>query len=168
MKKKILLFDLDGVCAAFIEKLYEMFPHIKNMPQGKEREEEIDNVCSTYGNHIFLNLDPIPGTITAVKILNKEYEIYFCSTPMQLVPESWTDKFLWINKLFGDIAYKKLILTHNKGLIIGDYLIDDRIANGVENFIGEHIHFGYNNTKNWKEVLLYLSKKDNWNLLSHL
>ena len=53
-------------------------------------------------------------------------------------------------------AFKKLILSHNKGLLLGDYLIDDRIANGVDGFKGEHIHFGTDQFPDWKSVLEYL------------
>jgi hypothetical protein len=39
---------------------------------------------------------------------------------------------------------------------MGDFLIDDRIANGVADFTGEHIHFGTERFPTWKEVLDYL------------
>ena len=57
----------------------------------------------------------------------------------------------------GDPAYKRLILTHNKQLNIGDYLIDDRTKNGAGEFTGEHIHFGTEKFPDWKSVLDYLS-----------
>lgn len=38
-------------------------------------------------------------------------------------------------------------------MIKGDYLIDDRLVNGVEKFEGELIHFGSEKFKGWKEVL---------------
>jgi 5'(3')-deoxyribonucleotidase len=56
----------------------------------------------------------------------------------------------------GDTSKKKLILCHNKGLVKGDFLIDDRIANGVADFSGEHIHFGQDKFPGWKEVMTYL------------
>lgn len=71
-------------------------------------------------------------------------------------------KRLWIEKHFGEIFYKKVIITHRKDLLIGDYLIDDRIANGAGNFKGAHLHFGWNyiNNKdniypNWEAILTY-------------
>ena len=50
----------------------------------------------------------------------------------------------------------QLILSHNKNLNIGDYLIDDRTANGAAQFMGEHIHFGSEKFPNWNSVLDYL------------
>ncbi len=59
----------------------------------------------------------------------------------------------------GDLAYKKLILSHNKGLLKGDFLIDDRTVNGVSEFEGEHIHFGSENFPNWESVIKYMLLK---------
>lgn len=46
---------------------------------------------------------------------------------------------------------------------IGDFLIDDRICNGVENFSGYHIHFGSEKFPNWEVTYDYLIKiNNNW------
>ena len=44
----------------------------------------------------------------------------------------------------------------NLNLNIGDFLIDDRTANGAGQFTGEHIHFGTGKWKDWKSTLDYL------------
>ena len=75
------------------------------------------------------------------------------------VPDSYKGKRIWLSKYFGELATKKLILTHRKDLALGDILVDDRIKNGVENFKGEHIHFGNDKFPNWKSVLEYLILK---------
>ena len=49
----------------------------------------------------------------------------------------------------GKSAYKRLIISQNKHLNIGDYLIDDRTANGVGQFRGEYIHFGSEKFPDW-------------------
>ena len=71
-------------------------------------------------------------------------------------PDSWAEKRRWVEENLGKSAHKKLILCHNKGLVKGDFLIDDRIANGVADFGGEHIHFTTEQFPTWKEVLEYL------------
>lgn len=71
---------------------------------------------------------------------------------MWLVPESFTGKRLWVEEHFGELATKRLILTHRKDLAIGDYLIDDRKANGAGEFTGVHIHFGTEHFPNWRKV----------------
>ena len=55
-----------------------------------------------------------------------------------------------------------MILSHNKGLLKGHYLIDDRLKHGVEDFEGEHIHFGQLGFENWIKVITYLREKDKW------
>lgn len=62
----------------------------------------------------------------------------------------------WVKKYLGKSAYKRLTLSHNKHLNIGDYLIDDRTDNGAGQFRGEHIHFGSKKFPDWKAVLSYL------------
>ena len=42
---------------------------------------------------------------------------------------------------------KKIILTHRKDLVSGDYLIDDRSKNGASEFCDEWIQFGSEHTK---------------------
>ena len=77
---------------------------------------------------------------------------------MNKVSHSYTGKREWIQKIFGDWADKKLILTHRKDLCIGDYLIDDNYkGRGQEFFKGQLIHFGTNELfMNWKDVFDYL------------
>jgi 5'-nucleotidase len=49
-----------------------------------------------------------------------------------------------------------VIFSHNKHLNQGDYLIDDRKANGAGDFKGMHIHFGTDEFPDWAAVLKYL------------
>ena len=42
---------------------------------------------------------------------------------------------------------------HNKALLKGGYLIDDRRDNGASEFEGKFIHFGSDEFKNWEIIL---------------
>jgi hypothetical protein len=86
--------------------------------------------------------------------------VYFLSTPVWDNPSSYTEKRIWIGNTFGEAAEKKLILSHNKGLFYGHYLIDDRRVNGVEEFVGEHIHFGTIPFSGWESVLTYIALQE--------
>lgn len=151
---------MDGVLADFGSTLHQLFPHIESMPDGKEKGDEVDRCCGEKPE-IFSMLQPIKDAEKSFKWLCDHYEVYFLSTPMWLVPQSYTDKRLWVERIFGELAKKKLILTHNKGLLMGDYIIDDRIKHGVDNFRGEHIHFGQEGFEHWEDVIRYLASKDN-------
>jgi 5'(3')-deoxyribonucleotidase len=53
-----------------------------------------------------------------------------------------------------------MFITHRKDLLIGDFLIDDRLANGAKDFKGELLRFGWdyeqnreNEYKDWASIL---------------
>ena len=142
--KPIVLIDLDGVMSAFDKKRDEL------QAQGFAQEK-----LWKYPR-LFRDLEPISGAVDAWHKLQDKYDTYIVSTPTWSTPEGWSDKVYWVKETLGKSAKKKVILTHNKGLVIGDYLIDDRIANGVADFQGEHIHFGSERFPNWEAVLQYL------------
>ncbi len=104
----------------------------------------------------FEDLPIIEGSYNAISKLSEKYDIYFLSTSPWSNIYASSEKRIWLEKHFGDLAFKKLILSHNKGLLKGDYLIDDRLLNGVTEFEGEHIHFGTSKYRNWESVLKYL------------
>jgi len=142
--KPVVLIDLDGVLADFDKRAQEL------EAQGIKGQS-----LFRYPN-VFRDLDPIEGAIEAWHALQDKYETYILSTPPWSNPEAWSEKRIWVENYLGKSSKKKLILCHHKGLVNGDYLIDDRIANGVADFVGEHIHFGNENFTGWKDVLTYL------------
>lgn len=146
--KKLLHIDLDGVIADFISAMHSH--PLRKIPPYDEHPDTIP--------HIFSNLQPIEGAVTAVqKLLNSnKYEVYFLSTAPWNNPSAWTDKRLWLAEQFGDKINRRLILTHRKDLVKGDILIDDRPNNGAQDFEGEWIHFGSDSYPTWSSVLNYL------------
>lgn len=124
----------------------------------EEKEAFKDDLDDVPG--IFSKMKPVDGAIDAYKELSQYFDVYILSTAPWNNPSAWTDKLLWVQKYLGDFAYKRLILSHNKNLNAGDFLIDDRTANGAGEFKGEHIHFLSDTYKNWDDVLGYLISKD--------
>lgn len=147
-KKKIVFVDMDGVLCdfgAFLEKMTS---------KGMNKFQ----VFKMLG--VFEDLNPILGAVDAFHLLDQYFDVYILSTPLWSNPDSWKGKRIWVEKYLGKAAKKKLILSHNKGLMTGDYLIDDREANGVLDFEGEHIKFGEGEYIGWNEVLNYLFSKE--------
>ena len=124
----------------------------------EEKEAFKDDLDDVPG--IFSKMKPVDGAIDAYRELSQYFDVYILSTAPWNNPSAWTDKLLWVQKYLGDLAYKKLILSHNKNLNAGDFLIDDRTANGAGEFKGEHIHFLSDTYKNWDDVLDYLISTD--------
>ena len=117
----------------------------------KEYEGRLDEVPG-----IFALMDPMPGSIEAVHRLAKLYDVYILSTAPWKNPSAWADKVSWVTKYLDDVLHKRLILSHQKDLLKGDYLIDDRPKHGADSFEGEWIQFGNEKFPDWPSVVNYL------------
>ena len=143
---KTLFIDMDGVIVDFMQS-------VKNHPEFEKYKNEIDALPD-----VFLNALPMEHAIDSVgKLLDcGKYEVYIASTAPWGNIDSLSHKRIWIEKYFGDRLKKRLILTHRKDFLIGDYLIDDRLKNGAREFKGELLHFGTAKYPDWDSVLQYL------------
>ena len=144
--KKVLYIDMDGVLVNFqsgIDKLTEA-----EKIEYKDQEKNVP--------HIFSKMEPIDGAIDAYKILAEHFNTYILSTAPWNNETALGDKVAWVKKYLGNHAHKRLILSHNKHLNHGHYLIDDRDKNGADKFVGELILFGGEKFPNWNSVTEYL------------
>lgn len=148
MEKQIIYIDMDNVLVDFPSA----FPYL-SMETLKAYEGRLDEVPG-----IFLLMKPMEGAIEAYRFLAEHFNVFILSTAPWLNPSAWSDKLLWVQKYLGDVAYKRLILTHHKDLNRGDFLIDDRKKNGASEFHGIHILFGSEEFKDWESVIMYFSQ----------
>ena len=144
--KRILYVDMDNVLVDFPSGISRISIELQN-----KYEDRLDEVPG-----IFSLMDPLKGAIESYKKLSQKFDTYILSTAPWKNSSGWSDKNKWVKKYLGDVAYKRLILSHHKNLNYGDYLIDDRLANGVNSFKGEHIHFGSDQFPDWESVCSYL------------
>jgi 5'-nucleotidase len=155
--KKILYVDMDGVLVDF-KSVYpkltaeQRAKYNPNDPEGKKDHKAPYDLIP----NIFSIMEPINGAIAAYEKLSQVYETYILSTAPWENPSAWSDKLEWVKKHLGNVAHKRLILSHNKHLNKGDYLIDDRKKNGADKFDGELIHFASDRYPDWDSVLRYL------------
>jgi 5'(3')-deoxyribonucleotidase len=145
--KKILYIDMDNVLVDFQTGIDSLSHEEKIASEG-----EYDNVSG-----IFSMMEPMKDAIDAFNILSDKYDVYILSTAPWGNPSAWTDKLLWVKHFLGEKAKKRLILSHNKHLAKGDYLIDDRLANGAKDFEGELLLFGSDKFPDWSSVIAYLN-----------
>lgn len=150
--KKQLYFDMDNVLVDFKSGLDQV------SAEEKARYEDDGTGKPHYDDipRIFSMMSPMPGAIEAFHKLAEKYNVYILSTAPWKNPSAWSDKLQWVQKYLGEVAYKRLILTHHKDLNRGDFLIDDKGKNGTSEFEGEWIHFGSERFPDWDAVLKYL------------
>ena len=149
MHKKILYIDMDGVLADFDSAVAKLSPEVREQYRG-----HLDDVPG-----LFLQMDPIPGAIDAALQLAERFDTYILSTAPWNNPSSWADKVTWIQRHLGKPYEKRLILSHHKDLLKGDFLIDDRPKHGADSFEGKWIQFGSKEYPHWKSILEYLLRE---------
>jgi len=147
--KKILYLDMDNVLVDFESAFARC--------TAEELAEYDDNRDDIPG--IFSRMDPMPGALEAFEVLSERFDTYLLSTGPWGNPSAWSDKLEWVKTHLGERAHKRLILSHHKNLNRGDIIVDDRVANGVADFQGEHIQFGTDRFPDWPTVLEHLLAK---------
>lgn len=143
---KRLYVDMDNVLVDFDGAVKQLSDETR-----KEYEGRIEDVPG-----LFDMMKPMSRAIEAIDILKDHFDMYILSTAPWNNPTAWSDKVKWVQKYFGEVFYKRLIISHHKDLCKGDYLIDDRVKNGAGEFEGELIQFGSERFPNWESVLRYL------------
>jgi 5'-nucleotidase len=146
MKHKIVYIDMDNVLVDFRSAFEKIEPQI--LQQYENEKDEIPGIFSL--------MQPMMEGVESYEKIAAQYDTYILSTAPWKNPTAWSDKLLWVQKHLGEVAHKRLILTHNKHLNRGDYLIDDRPNNGASEFQGELILFGSTSFPDWKSVVAYL------------
>ena len=148
--KKILYVDMDNVLVDFQSGIDKTNEDVRTEYAGR-----LDEVPG-----IFSLMKPLLGAVEAYKQLVVEFSTYILSTSPWENPSAWSDKLIWVKEYLGEDARKRLILTHNKDLNIGHFLVDDRLKNGADKFKGELLHFGTEKFPDWNAVLDYLIPKE--------
>lgn len=134
----------------------------------------VDNTNLKYAfeeQYFFLNLEPNENAIDAITLLSKIHNVIICSvTNSNIYPYAAQEKTQWIQKHLPMLhnGPTNLVLTEDKSILHGHYLIDDnpeidKIGINAENIHWEHVVFNqpYNeinsNKKfiinNWKQIL---------------
>lgn len=141
----ILYVDMDDTLCKYTSTLLPQITSKLQFPQGQLG--------------FYRNLEPIKDAIESVtKLINSNlYDVYILTAPSVINTHSYSEKREWIEKYFGYEFCHKLIISPNKGLLKGSYLIDDcSFGKGQEGFRGELILFGGDKYPTWESVIEYL------------
>ena len=159
---RIILIDMDNTITDYSQKMAEELSKI--YPNGGITKDNWfeDSGLTSVRKYIqsrsgfFFSLQPIDGALDALRELDQRYTIFIVSSPSDTCH---SDKVKWIKHHFGEKWARKLILTKDKTMIVGDILIDDKIEiNGESHPTWRHILFGQSYNKHSD-----LPRIDSWN-----
>ena len=145
---KRVYIDMDGVLCNFYKATKKALSENPNQKYPQ----------SQWG--FFLRLEEIPGAIDAFNELKKSYDVWILTRPSFKNVNCYTEKAQWVCDHLGYDALEKTIMSGDKSLLKGDYLIDDDLNANQERFEGELIKFSSDRFKNWSDVLEYLIPLD--------
>ena len=178
--KKVILVDMDNVLAdyegEFLQRYRKNFPNHFYIPLEKrntfylydqyppELKKTVEGILTSVG--FFENLPPIEGGKEAIeKMKSLGHEVFICTSFISNYKNCILEKYAWVEKNLGYYWTLRTILTKDKTLVYGDYLIDDRPEHkGIRKPSWEHILYQmpYNKDlkekrrltwKNWEDIL---------------
>ena len=137
----LILVDMDGVIAnleaRFFERYKVLFPEqahevprrpsnwnlVSDLP--KEHAGSLDTILGEPG--FFSGLDPLPGAIKAIHAMTAEgHDVVLCTSPFLISKWCESEKRHWVEEHLGESYANALVLTHDKTIVRGDVLIDDK------------------------------------------
>ena len=144
---KRIFIDMDDVLCDFktaFETRKAQFPDVQ-YPQSEQG--------------FFKGLTPIDGAISAMDWLytTPEFDPFILTAPSVYNPLCYTEKRLWAEAHLGFDWCHRLIISPDKSLLNGDYLIDDRDrGHGQDRFTGTLIKFGSSSYPDWENISKFL------------
>lgn len=137
VKKLDIIVDLDGIVVNLISRWLQKYndTYADNISVDKITKFDFDSLVKPEcGKKIYDFLDydtfrycnPIPGAVEALKKLNDTHFIHIVSAHSAAIPSSAVAKYEWCQEYIPFIEQKKITICHQKHLIIGDVIIDDK------------------------------------------
>lgn len=144
LKKKRIYVDMDGVLCDFYGSAKKA---LTETPQQRFPQ-------SQWG--FFLKLPEIKNAVESINILKHKYDVWILTRPSSRNVNCYTEKAQWIWDHLGFDMLEKLIISSDKSLVKGDYLIDDQNNANQDKFEGEWIQFGSDKFPDWEHIIKYL------------
>ncbi|CEM09910.1 unnamed protein product [Vitrella brassicaformis CCMP3155] len=131
----IILIDMDGTLVDWDAGFYAHWKDRSSVDRTvsyameecvpKNYRQEAMDIFHSKG--FFLNLPPYPGAIEALKAMTAAgYEVWIATSPIKTSHYCAQEKLEWVLKHLGQEWIAKTILTQDKTVLRGDFLIDDK------------------------------------------
>ena len=139
--KKLILIDQDQVLADFELGFYRAVSKLREMSIKQielkdrncfyagdqyEKEQGLNTGYLAKEKDFFRKLPVIPGAIEGIKYLDSKYQVKIVTAPILGARYCLQEKYDWILDNLGESFCNKIIITQDKTIIAGDYLIDDK------------------------------------------
>jgi len=125
----IVYLDMDGVLADFDAGIGHPYVYKSDPPEMLKKG-------------FFRNLPVVPGAKEAVARLlaNPNVALFVATKPTTKNLNCTLEKYEWIDEHFPELL-KRMFMVCDKGLLIGDLLVDDDFEEWGLKFSGQFIHF---------------------------
>jgi 5'-nucleotidase len=153
----IVLLDQDGVLADFERGLLaawnRAYPDIPGIQYEERRNFRVrddypaslrTNVSRLYESPgFFLNLQPIEGALDSVaEMLSAGIDVRICTSAIDEYENCVLEKYQWVERHLGGEFTQRIVLTKDKTLVTGDWLVDDKpVINGIRSPSWKHVIF---------------------------
>lgn len=170
-KKTRIAVDMDEVMADSIARFQEWYGRDFQLEltlevlRGKEPAEAVapehQAALRAYPNApgFFKDLPVMADSQEVLRQLSERHELFIATAAMEF-PNSFLDKYNWLQQHFAFIPWRNYVFCGDKSILNADYLIDDNSYN-FEGFRGEGILFDaphnaletqYRRVRSWQEV----------------
>ncbi len=141
LPKGTYLVDMDGVLADYVgeynKRWQEKYPQRPFVPRETMITHDIETHYDVkYGDDIraisrkkdfFESLESFPGATEGIeRLMHANNEVYICTSPNVFNKHCEYGKKQWIKQHLGMFWVRRMIITKDKTLVRGDYLIDDK------------------------------------------
>lgn len=137
----LLLVDMDGVDvdwgAGWDKALDAIGPDAANIPRHKDQQSfdlkrGLNRTEKQIVDHVmkhmrYIELTAIPGAIKALRsMVEYGHDVFLCTSPWLPNKFCAQDKLDWVEQRLGTEWAARVIITKDKTMVRGDYLIDDK------------------------------------------
>jgi 5'-nucleotidase len=171
MSKKRIAVDMDEVMADSIARFQEWYGrdfqleltleslHGKKPYEVVAPEHQVALRAYPNAEGFFRDLPVIKDSQRVLQALSERYEVFIATAAMEF-PNSFVDKYQWLQRHFPFIEWRNYVFCGAKSILNADYLIDDSAYN-FDGFRGEGLLFDaphnahetrYRRVSGWQEV----------------